>query len=46
MRQNVWLVGDPDSTLIFGDDHEHKWSAALAKLGISADHLSAEAGRA
>lgn len=46
MRQNVWLVGDPDSTLIFGDDHEHKWSAALAKLGISADHLSGEAGRA
>ncbi|HYE45300.1 MAG TPA: YqgE/AlgH family protein [Caulobacter sp.] len=46
MRQNIWLVGDPDPSLLFGDDHEHKWSAALARLGISADHLSGQAGRA
>ena len=46
MRQNVWLVGEADPGLLFGDDHEHKWSAALARLGISADHLSGQAGRA
>ncbi|MBI1406314.1 MAG: hypothetical protein GC145_09340 [Caulobacter sp.] len=46
MRQNIWLVGNPDPSLIFGDDHEHKWSMALAGLGISADHLSSQAGRA
>jgi putative transcriptional regulator len=46
MRDNIWLVGDPDPALIFGDDHEHKWSNALARLGVSADHLSAQAGRA
>ncbi len=46
MRDNVWLVCDPDETLIFGDDHEHKWSRALERLGISAAMLSSEAGRA
>jgi putative transcriptional regulator len=46
MRDNVWLVGEADPGLIFDDDHEHKWSRALAGLGISADHLSAQAGRA
>lgn len=46
IRENTWLVCDADETLIFGDDHEHKWSQALAKLGISADRLSSEAGRA
>jgi len=46
MRDNIWLVGEADPGLIFGDDHEHKWSRALAGLGVSADHLSAQAGRA
>jgi putative transcriptional regulator len=46
VRQNIWLVGDASPELIFGDDHEHKWSLALAGLGISADHLSGQAGRA
>jgi putative transcriptional regulator len=44
--QNTWLTCDADETLIFGDDHEHKWTQALAKIGVSADHLSSEAGRA
>ncbi|MDH4383886.1 MAG: YqgE/AlgH family protein [Caulobacter sp.] len=46
MRDNIWLVGEADTGLIFGDDHEHKWSRALAGLGVSADHLSAQSGRA
>ncbi|HWA60532.1 MAG TPA: YqgE/AlgH family protein [Caulobacteraceae bacterium] len=46
LRQNVWLTCDPDEELLFGDDHEHKWSHALAKIGVSAEHLSAQAGRA
>jgi putative transcriptional regulator len=46
LRQSIWLVGDPDQALIFGDDHEHKWSRALAGLGVSADHLSVQSGRA
>ncbi|MDR3513186.1 MAG: YqgE/AlgH family protein [Caulobacteraceae bacterium] len=46
IRENAWLVCDPDDSLLFGVDHRAKWSQALAKLGVSLDHLSGEAGRA
>ncbi len=46
LRENVWLTCEPDEAILFGDDHEHKWSRALAKIGVSAEHLSAQAGRA
>jgi len=46
LRDNVWLICDADEALLFGDDHENKWTLALAKIGITADHLSAQAGRA
>jgi putative transcriptional regulator len=46
IRQNVWLTCEPDESLLFGDDHEHKWSRALAKLGVAAERLSAQTGRA
>lgn len=46
VRDNVWLVAAPDEALIFGDDHEHKWSRALEGLGINAGALSGAAGRA
>jgi len=46
IRENTWLTCEPDERLIFGDDHEHKWSQALAKLGFAAEKLSSQAGRA
>ena len=46
IRDNVWLTCDPDEALLFGHDYEHKWSAALAKIGVSAERLSSQAGRA
>lgn len=46
IREGVWLTCDADETLLFGDDHERKWSMALAKMGISAEQLSAHTGRA
>jgi putative transcriptional regulator len=46
LRENVWLVGEPDETILFGDDHEHKWERALAKLGVDPSHLAGTAGRA
>ena len=46
LRDNVWLICDADEGLLFDEDHDHKWTRALAKLGITADHLSATAGRA
>lgn len=46
VRESVWLVCDPDETLLFGADHDHKWSLALNKLGISPEMLAMEGGRA
>jgi putative transcriptional regulator len=46
IRHNVWLTCEPDEGLLFGDDHAHKWSRALSKLGVAAERLSAQAGRA
>jgi putative transcriptional regulator len=46
IRENAWLVCEPDEALLFGADHPQKWVKALAKLGVSLDHLSGEAGRA
>ena len=46
LRDNVWLTCEPDETLIFGADHAHKWSQALAKIGVDPRLLSSTAGRA
>ncbi len=46
VRESVWLVCDADETLLFGEDHEHKWAHALRKLGISPAMLAMEGGRA
>ena len=46
LRQGVWLACDPDETLLFGDDHDAKWTQALAKIGVTPDRLSVQAGRA
>ena len=46
IRENVWLTVEPDEALLFGDDHAHKWSHALAKLGIDPSFLTTTAGRA
>lgn len=46
IKQNVWLTCDADEDLIFGHDHERKWTRALAKLGVDPQRLSSAAGRA
>ena len=46
IRENVWLTCEADEDLLFDDDHEHKWSRALAKIGVSPQNLSAQPGRA
>ena len=46
IRDSVWLTCEADEGLLFDDDHEHKWSRALAKIGIAAEFLSAVGGRA
>ena len=46
LRDNVWLTCAADEILLFGDDHDHKWSQALAKLGVDPGLLYAAAGQA
>jgi putative transcriptional regulator len=46
LKENVWFACDADEALIFDDDHDTKWSRALAKLGVTPERLSLQAGRA
>jgi putative transcriptional regulator len=46
IRDNIWLACDPDEALIFDDDHDTKWERALAKIGVRAEQLSLQMGRA
>ncbi len=44
--ENGWLTCAATTELVFSDDMDGKWEAALATLGVSPLMLSAEAGRA
>jgi putative transcriptional regulator len=46
LRQGVWLTCDPDEELLFGRDYAGKWARSLAKIGVTPDRLSPQAGRA
>lgn len=46
MKHNGWLTVPADSELLFEVDAGSKWERALAKIGISPELLSAEAGHA
>lgn len=46
LKENVWLICDPDEDLVFDEDHNTKWSRALAKIGVRPDQLSSQSGRA
>jgi putative transcriptional regulator len=44
--ENAWLVGTPDQDLVFGEDHNAKWSLALERMGVDSGRLQSDAGRA
>ena len=46
LRDNVWLIAEPSEALVFDDDHDTKWTRALALLGVAPDRLSGVAGHA
>ncbi len=46
IKQNAWLVADPDPALIFKVQNEDKWDKAIASLGFDPGMLSGNAGRA
>jgi len=46
IKANGWLVATADTSLVFDADDGNKWRAALSKLGVSPEGLSADSGRA
>ncbi len=46
MQDNVWLIAEAESSLIFDTGAEEKWTQAVQNLGIDPAMLSGEAGRA
>ena len=46
LAENVWLVGTPDTALVYDPSLDTKWSRALARIGVSPDKLQVSGGRA
>lgn len=46
LAENVWLVGIPDTALVYDPSLDTKWSRALARIGVSPDKLQVSGGRA
>ncbi|KAB7613959.1 YqgE/AlgH family protein [Amylibacter sp. SFDW26] len=46
IRANGWLTCDADAKLVFSEDSETKWTAAIESMGIDPRMLSAEGGSA
>ena len=46
LAANGWLTCPSDPELVFSADLDHKYTRALAKLGVDISHLSSDAGHA
>ncbi|MCH2249475.1 MAG: YqgE/AlgH family protein [Cognatishimia sp.] len=46
IKENSWLIAEPDQHLIFVEEDEHKWDGALKQIGVDPKLLSGTAGRA
>ncbi len=46
LTENVWLIGEPDTALVFDPSLDTKWSRALTRIGVSPDKLQVTGGRA
>ncbi|QGZ94533.1 YqgE/AlgH family protein [Terricaulis silvestris] len=46
LKHNAWLVVDADNAIIFGDEHEDKWGAAIKTLGFEPSQLMGDGGSA
>lgn len=40
LKQNAWLVVDPDNAIVFDEDHAEKWSRAIQSLGFDPSLIS------
>lgn len=45
LKQNSWLVVEPDDAIVFGDEHAAKWTRAIRALGFEPEQLG-DFGRA
>jgi putative transcriptional regulator len=46
LRHNAWLVADADDAIIFGEEHNDKWTRAIQSLGLEPSQLMGDVGRA
>ncbi|MEP4053236.1 MAG: YqgE/AlgH family protein [Litorimonas sp.] len=46
IADNCWLVAEADDDLVFSQDLDGKWAAALKEMGINPSSLSQDGGRA
>lgn len=46
LQRNGWLASEADDAIVFSNENDGKWDAALKGMGISAMHLSGSGGRA
>ena len=46
IQSNGWLNVAADQDLVFGREHDIKWTQAVAKVGVDPSFLSSEAGHA
>ena len=46
IQSNGWLNVAADQELVFGREHDIKWTQAVAKVGVDPSFLSSEAGHA
>ena len=44
IQANGWMIADADEEIIFHTELEHKWSRAMAMLGVDIAMLSSDAG--
>ncbi|MEO0816120.1 MAG: YqgE/AlgH family protein [Pseudomonadota bacterium] len=46
LQENAWLIGRPDPNILFGEDHDTKWTHALDLIGVPSGRLQSAPGRA
>lgn len=46
LKRNAWLVIDVDDAIVFGDEHDDKWTRAIRSLGFDPAQLISGQGHA
>jgi putative transcriptional regulator len=46
LKQNAWLVVEPDDAIVFDQSHEDKWARSIRSLGFDPAQLTGATGRA